>query len=224
MSHSRRDQAAKAIERRILSLIMRDNADGVSVTVDRRYSQVGWPSMDSWSGDVAGFAMRMAIALHGNEDEAADEQKDTNTGSSAPVWAGFTAREEVIGNLIDAGYNELAARELLGRSDRAAREQVLRDMARQIRAISEIKGWSLWAADYMDPDVEFNDTGTPTTGSIVAELRRLDRAAVLREAAEFVGNDDDCGCGGCDSCTANNLAAGLKNKADEAEAAGGMSS
>lgn len=176
----------------------------------------------AWSLVWDRITERWTIAEYEDDPEATavSEQKDTHTGSQ-PVWAGFTAREEIIGNLIAAGYNEPAARELLGRADRESCEQVLRDMARQIRAISEVKGWSLWAADYMDPDVEFIDIGTPTTGSIVAELRRLDRAAVLREAAEFVGNDDDCGCGGCDACTANSLAAGLRDKADEAEGATG---
>ncbi|WP_309029063.1 hypothetical protein [Streptomyces alfalfae] len=44
-----------------------------------------------------------------------------------------------------------------------------------------------------------------------------DRAAVLREAADIVGNDDDCGCGGCDSCVPNTLAAKLRRMADEAQ-------
>ncbi|RYJ29376.1 hypothetical protein CU044_2117 [Streptomyces sp. L-9-10] len=44
-----------------------------------------------------------------------------------------------------------------------------------------------------------------------------DRAAVLREAAAFVGNDDDCGCGGCDTCIPRALAAGLLDMADEAQ-------
>ncbi|MET9707863.1 hypothetical protein, partial [Streptomyces griseus] len=45
-----------------------------------------------------------------------------------------------------------------------------------------------------------------------------DRAAVLREAADFVGNDDDCDCGGCDSCVPNKLADGLRRLAGEAAA------
>ncbi|MGV2914604.1 hypothetical protein [Streptomyces alfalfae] len=44
-----------------------------------------------------------------------------------------------------------------------------------------------------------------------------DRAAVLREAADIVGNDDDCGCGGCDSCVPNTRAAELRRMADEAQ-------
>ncbi|MEU8740647.1 hypothetical protein [Streptomyces halstedii] len=45
-----------------------------------------------------------------------------------------------------------------------------------------------------------------------------DRAAVLREAADYVGNDDTCDCGGCDSCVPNKLAAGLRRLAGEAAA------
>lgn len=35
------------------------------------------------------------------------------------------------------------------------------------------------------------------------------RSEVLAEAAAFVGNSDDCDCGGCDTCYARKLAAGL---------------
>ncbi|MFF9285435.1 hypothetical protein [Streptomyces griseosporeus] len=45
----------------------------------------------------------------------------------------------------------------------------------------------------------------------------VDRAAVLREAADFVGNDDNCDCGGCDSCVPNKLAEGLRRMAAEAQ-------
>ncbi|WP_171108669.1 MULTISPECIES: hypothetical protein [unclassified Streptomyces] len=39
------------------------------------------------------------------------------------------------------------------------------------------------------------------------------RAEVLHEAADFVGNDDDCGCGGCDTCVPRKLAEGLREMA-----------
>lgn len=74
----------------------------------------------------------------------------------------------------------------------AFRDQVLTEMAADVRAISKAKGWSLWAADYMDPNVEFTDVGMPSTGQIVAELRRADRAAVLREGAAAIEADDRC--------------------------------
>jgi hypothetical protein len=51
------------------------------------------------------------------------------------------------------------------------------------------------------------------------EARRIlnaHRAEVLREAAEFVGNDDTCDCGGCDSCVPRQLADGLREMAAEA--------
>lgn len=46
---------------------------------------------------------------------------------------------------------------------------------------------------------------------------RLDdvRVEVLAEAAAFVGNDDTCRCGGCDTCYARHLANGLRAMAGE---------
>ncbi|MGW2692415.1 hypothetical protein ACWC3Y_11195 [Streptomyces sp. NPDC001296] len=41
------------------------------------------------------------------------------------------------------------------------------------------------------------------------------RAEVLNEAANFVGNDDDCECGGCDTCIPRKLADGLRQMARE---------
>jgi hypothetical protein len=58
-----------------------------------------------------------------------------------------------------------------------------------------------------------NDGGRPWCD----EARRIldeHRAEVLREAAAFVGNDDTCDCGGCDSCVPRALAAGLLALAD----------
>lgn len=51
------------------------------------------------------------------------------------------------------------------------------------------------------------------------ELRGTEeiRAAALREAADFAGNEDDCGCGGCDSCVSNKIAAGLRRMAAGAQ-------
>jgi hypothetical protein len=48
------------------------------------------------------------------------------------------------------------------------------------------------------------------------------RAAALREAADFVGNDDDCDCGGCDTCLPRKLAAELRRMADAASGPGGV--
>ncbi|MGW1783886.1 hypothetical protein ACWCQQ_32940 [Streptomyces sp. NPDC002143] len=41
----------------------------------------------------------------------------------------------------------------------------------KIREVGTAKGWSVWAAACMDPDVEFVDTGMPSTETIVAEQR-----------------------------------------------------
>ncbi|MFE9684126.1 hypothetical protein [Streptomyces sp. NPDC006285] len=139
MTNARRDQAARDIERRIASLLLRNDSDGITVCVKREYIQGGVHATDTWSGDLEGFAMRMAIAAHGNDDQADgitrriaptqafhSEEKDTHTGSQ-PVWAGFTAREEIIGNLIAAGYNEAAAKELLDRADREPHASAIED-------------------------------------------------------------------------------------------------
>ncbi|WP_329214856.1 hypothetical protein OG352_05355 [Streptomyces sp. NBC_01485] len=77
------------------------------------------------------------------------------------------------------------------------RDDVLREWAVIIREVGTAKGWSTWAGPFIDPDVEFVDTSMPPTKTIVAELRRLDRAAVLREAAAAIDLPPGCNCGGC---------------------------
>ncbi|MFI1165566.1 hypothetical protein ACH4UM_18615 [Streptomyces sp. NPDC020801] len=61
------------------------------------------------------------------------------------------------------------------------------------------------------------DRGNMTVWS-AAEVRnalRGYRAEVLYEAAEFVGNDDSCDCGGCDTCLPRKLADELRAMADQ---------
>lgn len=50
------------------------------------------------------------------------------------------------------------------------------------------------------------------------ELLDAYRAEILTGAADYVGNDDDCTCGGCDSCFPRKLADGLRAMATEAGA------
>ncbi|GGJ52055.1 hypothetical protein GCM10010121_073700 [Streptomyces brasiliensis] len=92
------------------------------------------------------------------------------------------------------------------------------------RAVGTAKGWSTWAAAYIDPSVPFVDTDMPATETIVAGLRRLDRVAVLREAADLVYAmaDTECTCGGCDSGAARGCAERLLNRADAVEGETGM--
>lgn len=99
---------------------------------------------------------------------------------------------------------------------KAATDDVLRAWSAKIREVGTAKGWSVWAAAFLDPDVEFIDTDMPSTETIVAELRRLDRVAVLREAADMVQAmaDPRCHCGGCDSCAARGYADHLRRIAD----------
>ncbi|WP_155054564.1 zinc finger Ran-binding domain-containing protein [Streptomyces blattellae] len=83
---------------------------------------------------------------------------------------------EVLGESGCGDNSERYARELL------AEER--REWSAKIREVGTAKGWSTWAAAFLDPDLEFVDTGMPSTATIVAELRRLDRLAVLREVDE----------------------------------------
>jgi len=84
--------------------------------------------------------------------------------------------------LVMGGISAEDADGLLDEHDAA----VLREWAAKIRQVGTAKGWSVWASAYMDPDVPFTDTGMPSTETIVAELRRLDRVAILREAADAI--------------------------------------
>ncbi|MEU3160047.1 hypothetical protein ABZ753_21700 [Streptomyces griseoincarnatus] len=59
--------------------------------------------------------------------------------------------------------------------------------------------------------------GTPADAQ---KLLDAYRAEVLREAASVVGNDDDCDCGGCDTCIPRKLAARLLEMADEGNPVG----
>lgn len=74
MASSRRIQARDIVQRRILALIPRATADTTTVTVERRYTMLGQPAMDSWTGDIAGFTNRIALALYGvGEQDGPDD-------------------------------------------------------------------------------------------------------------------------------------------------------
>ncbi|MYV56481.1 hypothetical protein [Streptomyces sp. SID3212] len=49
--------------------------------------------------------------------------------------------------------------------------------------------------------------------AVLTAAAPLVRATSFLEAADVISNDDDCGCGGCDSCIANKLAATLREVA-----------
>jgi hypothetical protein len=49
--------------------------------------------------------------------------------------------------------------------------------------------------------------------SLAAEHLDAYRDEILAEAADFVGNDDECDCGGCDTCVPRKLAEGLRRMA-----------
>jgi len=48
----------------------------------------------------------------------------------------------------------------------------------------------------------------------VTAYDEVQRAAVLREAADFIDSNDTCRCGGCDSCVLRKHAADLRAMAD----------
>jgi hypothetical protein len=95
-----------------------------------------------------------------------------------------SAYDDAVKSLVNGGYTHRIAREILAAVIAETRADDQRRWAARIREVGSAKGWSTWAAAYMDPDVEFVDTAMPSTETIVAELRRLDRAAGFREAAE----------------------------------------
>jgi hypothetical protein len=67
-------------------------------------------------------------------------------------------------------------------------------------------------------DAEFGDLADAVLAVLPAPTDQTAvRAAALREAADFVGNDDDCDCGGCDTCVPRQLAAELRRLAGEAQ-------
>lgn len=78
MKHPRRVQARDIVQRRVLSLIPRATPDGTTVTVARHYTVLGHPMSDSWSGDVPGFANRIALALYGVGDQDGPDDLHTS--------------------------------------------------------------------------------------------------------------------------------------------------
>lgn len=96
----------------------------------------------------------------------------------------MTARDDAVASLVNAGYGQQTAREIIAALVAEEGAQRDRRWAQRIREVGAAKGWSAWAAAFIDPDTEFVDTGMPATETIVAELRRLDRLAVLHEVDE----------------------------------------
>jgi hypothetical protein len=110
------------------------------------------------------------------------------------------------------------AESLLARND----ADVLRTWAAKIREVGIAKGWSVWASAYMDPDVPFTDTGMPSTETIVAELRSLDRASTLREAADAINalpQDYECDPGRGDAA---DLLRRMANEVEREKGTGGV--
>ncbi|MCI3277620.1 hypothetical protein [Streptomyces cylindrosporus] len=88
---------------------------------------------------------------------------------------------ERLHTIVAQEINDVPAEELI----KAATDDVLRAWAARIRAVGKAKGWSTWAADYMDPDTEFTDIGTPPVEEIekaVAEGAEKDTSGGNRPA------------------------------------------
>ncbi|SHI67129.1 helix-turn-helix transcriptional regulator [Streptomyces sp. 3214.6] len=100
----------------------------------------------------------------------------------------------------------------------ASESELLRAWAAKVREVGAAKGWSVWAAAFMDPDVPFVDTDMPSTETIVAELRRLDRADALERFADEInalGDDHELGPGWGDAADrARSKAASLRREKD----------
>jgi hypothetical protein len=89
---------------------------------------------------------------------------------------------ERLAAIVAQEINDAPAEQLI----KAATDDVLRGWAAKIRDVGTARGWGIWAGDFMDPDVAFDESAMPSTETIVAELRRLDRVAILRQAAEAI--------------------------------------
>jgi len=73
---------------------------------------------------------------------------------------------ERLHTIVAQELNDTPAADLI----KAATDDVLRTWAAKIRTVGEAKGWSTWAATYMDPDTEFTDVGSPPLEEIERAL------------------------------------------------------
>ncbi|MFI5880855.1 hypothetical protein [Streptomyces sp. NPDC051554] len=91
----------------------------------------------------------------------------------------WTPRERLAA-IVAQEINDAPAEELI----QATTDDELRAWAAKVRAVGQAKGWSTWAADYMNPDVEFVDVGVPLLDEIdVGEGAEKDTSGDRRTAA-----------------------------------------
>ena len=86
-------------------------------------------------------------------------------------------------------------------------------------ARDEIRELLVEPPQFRDEDRPLDGTFEAETSDMIREQAADDilaayRAEVLREAADFIDNDDDCDCGGCDSCIPRRYANDLRAMAD----------
>lgn len=127
--------------------------------------------------------------------------------------------EYIVGCIREGGsMHEDDARQFLAEHDDYVRAEVLAEAKIEVIAwlmakAAEDAWWDLGVlASKIDRGAVRIFLGAKSYRDVMVEHR----AQGLREAAAFVDNDDDCGCGGCDSCIPRKFAADLRRMADEA--------
>ncbi|MEU6340225.1 hypothetical protein ABZ883_04650 [Streptomyces sp. NPDC046977] len=85
-----------------------------------------------------------------------------------------------------ASSGAIAAISPAGRERQARVAHVLRAKAAEIMALGEANDWSIWAAQYLHPDVEFVNTGEQSGESLAAAVKRQHRSEALHDAIEAV--------------------------------------
>jgi hypothetical protein len=95
----------------------------------------------------------------------------------------------------------------------ATDQAALRELAAD--ALADAEGWQ-WAPGYDKAQSPTYRHYLRQAEAVLSVLpASVGRAAVLLEAADFVGNDDECDCGGCDTCIPRKLADELRRMAAE---------
>ncbi|WP_405925470.1 hypothetical protein [Streptomyces sp. NBC_00035] len=170
MGTSRRTQAVAIVQRRVLALLPRATAEGTTVTVARHYTQLGKPASVSWTGDVAGFAQRIATALypHGEQDETDDLNTELRDQlGDALIAAGAVPATMPVEILAQAGVLADAVLPVATRAAQAAAT----DAIQQAASLFEARHRAL-----LDGDI--------TTSAEAAQLLRRHAAGLTEETEE----------------------------------------
>ncbi|MER5816839.1 hypothetical protein [Streptomyces californicus] len=159
-------------------------------------------------GQAAAWPCETASALAAARQLLGTSTAEGVTPSAAPlagVWTVWAEDESTLGHYTDEVTAKLAAIEHHQETETPGLEFAYR--------WNEHGGRLELLADGGDTGLRVKHD--PVYGALPAPA---DRAAVLREAADFVGNDDTCDCGGCDTCIPRRLADRLRALAADAAA------